>query len=167
MGLGEVGESKAYCEELFRFHKWRQAKISDLLADVDANYFSEQLAGSFGSLLIILKHLVWAEKVWLGRVNHNEVAAMKDASATKLLEGWKDVTEKWTSLVENTPAGKFKEKVVYYNTSGQRYENELAEIAVHLIDHSTYHIGQMMNAVRGFGIEPVSTNYIHYLRAKS
>jgi uncharacterized damage-inducible protein DinB len=167
MGLALATDSKSYCEELFRFHRWRQEKISNLLSDVDANYFSQQLDGSFGSLFIILNHLVWAEKVWLGRVNNNEVATMRDTAVSELLTAWKEVTDKWSHLVEATSLEKFDDKVVYFNSKGDRFENDLAEIIVHLIDHSTYHIGQMMNAVRGFGIEPVSTNYIHYLRAKS
>ena len=150
MGLALATDSKSYCQELFRYHRWRQAKIGDLLSHVDTNYFSQQLDGSFGSLFIILNHLVWAEKVWLARVNNNEVATMRDTAVQELLSAWKDVTDKWSHLVESTPLEKFDDKVVYFNSQGTRFENDLAEIVVHLIDHSTYHIGQMMNALRGF-----------------
>ncbi|MEM1000112.1 MAG: DinB family protein [Bacteroidota bacterium] len=166
MGLALANDSKSYCQELFRFHRWRQYKISELLTQVGAKYFSRQLNGSFSSLFIILNHLVWAEKVWLGRVNNNEVATMRDSSVAELLAAWREITDKWAHHVETTPQEAFEETVVYFNSKGHRFENDLSEIVVHLIDHSTYHIGQMMNAVRGFGIEPVSTNYIHYLRAK-
>ena len=167
MGLKLSTESKAYCLELFSYHKWRQQKISMLLREVDAKVFEQELTGSFGSLYIILNHLVWAEKVWLGRIDHNELATMRDTDVIGLLEQWETLTQKWSNLVENRGEAVFSESIRYFNTNGEAFENSLAEIVVHLVDHSTYHIGQMMNAVSGFGIEPVSTNYIHYLRATS
>ena len=165
MGL-VLPNAKAYCLELFQFHKWRQEKITALLREVDQTIFSQQLDGSFGSLYIILNHLVWAEKVWLGRIDNNELATMRDTDVAGLLGEWETVTQKWFKIVESRKEEAFSETIRYF-TTGTAYENSMAEVIVHLVDHSTYHIGQMMNAVRGFGIDPVSTNYIHYLRATS
>lgn len=157
---------KVHCEELFNFHLWRQQRIIELLKTLDTEYFSKQLSGSFGSLFIVLKHLVWAEKVWLGRVNNNEVATMRDQNVEGMLADWQGVTQKWISLIEKTDDTDFESSVRYFTSKGEEYHNSLFEIVIHLIDHSTYHIGQMMNAIRAFGMEPVSTNYIHYLRSK-
>lgn len=165
MGLGHFDSAPAYCLELLSFHDWRRKKISALLQDVDQNLFEQRLQGSFGSLYIILNHLVWAEKVWLGRVNRDEVATMKSGDTQALLLAWESVSEKWLKLASEADATMLNQKIVYFNSTGEQFENSILEIVIHMVDHSTYHIGQMMNAVRGFGIEPVSTNYIHYLRA--
>jgi uncharacterized damage-inducible protein DinB len=167
MGLVAHAGPEAWCRELMEFHAWRRGKISHLLLEVDEKLFSEQLHGSFGSLYIILNHLVWAEKVWLGRVNRDAVATMKSSDVHGLLEAWKDVNEKWQGLLETASSDEVFREVEYFVSTGDRFSNSVCEIVVHMVDHSTYHIGQMMNAVRGFGIEPVSTNYIHYLRAKA
>ena len=167
MGMSPQSGPAAWCMELIQFHAWRREKISELLREVDEKLFSEELHGSFGSLNIILNHLVWAEKVWLGRVNRDSVATMKSSDVHELLAAWKGVNEKWHSLLLTaTPEELFRE-IEYFISTGERFTNTVWEIVVHMVDHSTYHIGQMMNAVRGFGIEPVSTNYIHYLRAKA
>ncbi len=167
MGISEVSGPEAWCRELMEFHSWRRERISDLLLEVDEQLFSEHLHGSFGSLNIILNHLVWAEKVWLGRVNRDAVATMKSSDVHGLLEAWKDVNEKWSSLLQVSSSEDIFREIEYFNSTGDRFSNVVWEIVVHMVDHSTYHAGQMMNAVRGFGIEPVSTNYIHYLRAKA
>ncbi|MEM7037264.1 MAG: DinB family protein [Bacteroidota bacterium] len=165
MGLNLATSAKNYCQELLHFHCWRQETICKLLTELDSQVFSRELSGSFGSLYIICKHLVWAEKVWLGRVNHDEMATMREMDVLGMIEEWKSVTAKWTAELEKREEEGFQSPIEYFNSTGTRYENTLFEIVVHMIDHSTYHIGQMMNAVRGFGIDPVSTNYIHYLRA--
>ncbi len=167
MGLAANAGQEAWCRELLLFHAWRRKKISDLLMEVDEKLFGEELHGSFGSLNIILNHLVWAEKVWLGRVDRDAVATMKSSDVHGLLEAWKNVNDKWLSLIETAKPEEMHRQVEYFISTGEGFSNAVWEIVVHMVDHSTYHIGQMMNAVRGFGIEPVSTNYIHYLRAKA
>lgn len=113
----------------------------------------------------MLNHLVWAEKVWLGRVDPRELATMTDMNPESLLREWESNTRKWVKVLEETPSADFDKIIRYYTTQGEAFENTLFEVVTHVVDHSTYHIGQMMNAVRSFGLEPVSTNYIHYLRA--
>jgi uncharacterized damage-inducible protein DinB len=166
MGLAPTSAPEAWARELIEFQAWRREKVSDLLREVDEKLFSEQLHGSFGSLYIILNHLVWAEKVWLGRVDRDTVATMKPTNVTGLLDAWKEVNGNWSKLIHAASTEEIFREIEYFTSTGDRFTNTVLEIVVHMVDHSTYHVGQMMNAIRGFGIEPVSTNYIHYLRAK-
>lgn len=158
-------DRKAHCTDLLKFHVWRQHEIAAVLRSVDTEFFSKQLSGSFGSLFIVLKHLVWAEKVWLGRVRNNEVATMREVTPGELIDNWVAVSAKWMMVVNETDEAGFDQPISYFNTKGDVFQNTLFDIIIHFVDHSTYHIGQMMNALRAFEIEPVSTNYIHYLRA--
>ena len=166
MGLGAVAGAESWAQELIEFQAWRREKVSDLLLEVDEKIFAEQLHGSFSSLYIILNHLVWAEKVWLGRVDRDTVATMKPTNVAGLLEMWKEVNDKWNVIVHAATTEDIFREIEYFTSTGDRFTNTVLEIVIHMVDHSTYHVGQMMNAIRGFGIEPVSTNYIHYLRAK-
>ena len=167
MGLVAAAGPDAWCRELMDFHAWRREKVSQLLREVDEKLFSETLQGSFGSLYIILNHLVWAEKVWLGRVDRDAVATMKASDVHGLLDAWENVSSKWHQFVQTAKSEELLREIEYFISTGERHSNTVVEIVVHMVDHSTYHTGQLMNAVRGFGIEPVSTNYIHYLRAKA
>ena len=166
MGLAANSAPDAWAKELIAFQSWRREKVSELLQEVDEKIFSEQLHGSFGSLYIILNHLVWAEKVWLGRVDRDTVATMKPTNVAGLLEMWREVNAKWTQVVQQASTEDVLREIEYFTSTGDGFKNSVLEIVIHMVDHSTYHVGQMMNAIRGFGIEPVSTNYIHYLRAK-
>jgi uncharacterized damage-inducible protein DinB len=166
MGLVATSAPDVWAKELIAFQTWRREKVSELLQEVDEQIFSEQLNGSFSSLYIILNHLVWAEKVWLGRVDRDTVATMKPTNVAGLLEMWKEVNEKWSTVVQSATTDDILREIEYFTSTGDRFANSVLEIVIHMVDHSTYHVGQMMNAIRSFGIEPVSTNYIHYLRAK-
>jgi uncharacterized damage-inducible protein DinB len=152
---------------MFAFHLWRQSQIATLLEGLNADLLAQPLNGSFGSLNIILHHLVWAEMVWLGRVDNSTLAAMQDSDVKNMLKVWKATSAKWRSILASTDESGFRTPIAYFNTKGDRFENTLGEIVLHMIDHTTYHVGQMMNAVRGFGVDPVQTNIIHYLRAQA
>jgi uncharacterized damage-inducible protein DinB len=166
MGLANVNAPEGWASELISFQTWRREKVSDLLREVDEKIFTEQLHGSFGSLYIILNHLVWAEKVWLGRVDRDTVATMKPTNVAGLLDMWAEVNGKWSTLIHAATTEDILREIEYFTSTGDRFTNSVLEIVIHMVDHATYHVGQMMNAIRGFGMEPVSTNFIHYLRAK-
>ncbi|MFM2375731.1 MAG: hypothetical protein RLZZ165_828 [Bacteroidota bacterium] len=157
---------EGWARELIEYQAWRREKVSKLLREVDEKVFTQQLTGSFGSLYIILNHLVWAEKVWLGRVNRDTVATMKPADVSGLLGMWKEVNDNWNEVIHAATKEDILREIEYFTYGGDRFSNTVLEIVIHMVDHSTYHVGQMINAMRGFGIEPVSTNYIHYLRDK-
>lgn len=166
MGLVANSAPEDWARELIAFQSWRREKVSELLRELDEKFFTEQLNGSFGSLYIILNHLVWAEKVWLGRVDRETLATMKPTNVAGLLDMWQEVNDQWRSFLDTADSEAIAREIEYFTSTGDRFTNSVLEIVIHMVDHSTYHVGQMMNAIRGFGIEPVSTNYIHYLRAK-
>jgi|GEM_PF-1631884 uncharacterized damage-inducible protein DinB len=166
MGLNQADSLSALCREMFEYHRWRQEKVSRLLEEIESSILSQKLSGSFSSLNLILKHLVMAEMVWLGRVDHDSVAAMGELDVKGMLAVWKTTTDKWAHHLARSVDDDFKAVVVYYNSQGEPFQNSLAEIVLHMIDHCSYHVGQIMNAIRGFGKEPVPTNFIHYLRSK-
>jgi len=53
----------------------------------------------------------------------------------------------------------------YINDStGKSFSNSLRDILFHLINHSTYHRGQIASDFRQNGLEPLNTDYIVYKR---
>jgi uncharacterized damage-inducible protein DinB len=54
--------------------------------------------------------------------------------------------------------------VTYTNTRGQAFDNTIRDIYFHVINHSTYHRGQIATEFRKHGLEPLITDYIFYKR---
>lgn len=55
-------------------------------------------------------------------------------------------------------------KINYLNSKGQGFSNDIKGILFHLINHSTYHRGQIATEFRLAWIEPLATDYIVYKR---
>ncbi len=56
------------------------------------------------------------------------------------------------------------ETVSYANTTGLTFSNSIRDICFHVINHSTYHRGQIATEFRQNGLEPLITDYIFYKR---
>jgi uncharacterized damage-inducible protein DinB len=59
----------------------------------------------------------------------------------------------------------FETIVSYQTTEGTPFSNQLNHVLTHLINHSTYHRGQITNSLKG-KIKLVSTDFVFFLREK-
>jgi len=66
-----------------------------------------------------------------------------------------------TDLLDNLP---LDTDVEYHNSKGQLFRNSFRDIIFHIINHSTYHRGQIALLLRQAGQEPVNTDYIFFKR---
>ncbi len=51
-------------------------------------------------------------------------------------------------------------RILYSNSRGGQYENRVDEILFHLVNHSTYHRGQVVTLLKKAGFTPPVTDYI-------
>lgn len=113
--------------------------------------------------LKIFSHILNAQKIWNSRIENEDLS----------LDAWKVHTKDDLEKLENR---NFKrtlkilekmelEKVIFYkNSKGVQFQNSVQEILFHVVNHSTYHRGQIAAEMRRAGLEPVSSDYIIYKR---
>lgn len=166
MGLSGSESALGYVREIFVFHQWRCQAIQSALETVEMPKWDEQVPGSFGSLTELLNHLAWAEQVWLARIEEKPMPARLAESSDQIFSIWNRVTRQWVELLDQAEDSFMEQQYSFSNSKGKAYQMSTYEIVVHLMDHATYHIGQLMDKLRALGGTPVSTNYIHYLRAQ-
>jgi uncharacterized damage-inducible protein DinB len=53
------------------------------------------------------------------------------------------------------------------NLAGNTYRNTLADLIRHVVNHSTYHRGQLATQLRQLGQIPPATDFIVYRREQS
>lgn len=55
-----------------------------------------------------------------------------------------------------------KEIITYSNSNGQVFRKSIQDKLFHIINHSTYHRGQIATEFKQCGLEPLATDYIRY-----
>jgi uncharacterized damage-inducible protein DinB len=58
----------------------------------------------------------------------------------------------------------FDTNILYTTMKGIAMENTVGDILFHVVNHSTYHRGQIAVEFRSTGIEPLVTDYVFYRR---
>lgn len=56
-------------------------------------------------------------------------------------------------------------EITYLTTEGIKYSSRLDKILYHIVNHGTYHRGQIAYELREKGLEPIGTDYIFYTRS--
>ncbi|QNL51811.1 damage-inducible protein DinB [Olivibacter sp. SDN3] len=130
------------------------------------NHFNTKLAESFlANQYIVSKESV---KVFCHILNAHEIWNSRIQGKTNIYEIWQvhnpvDFAKLMELNQENTNAiieGNSLNEVIQY--SNGKVQRKIQDILFHMINHSTYHRGQIAIDFRECEIEPIATDYIHY-----
>lgn len=72
--------------------------------------------------------------------------------------------ENFTESLSIISAYDFNKVISYKNSKGLSFENSVQDILFHIINHSTYHRGQITSDCKLNGMIPLVTDYIFYKR---
>lgn len=116
-----------------------------------------------GKTITAISHTLNAHHVWINRIeNEKPLYGIWDIHQIgNMGEFNKELLEKSLKIIHNHP---LSASITYTNTKGETHQNTVQEILYHIINHSTYHRGQIMAQLREAGIEPVATDYVIYKR---
>ena len=114
--------------------------------------------------LKLFSHILNAHHIW----NHRILAKDSNLGVWEEhdLETWQDLHDdnQRTSFEIITNAEDFGKRITYENSEGRTHANELKDILIHIVNHSTHHRGQILTNFRESGIEPEPLDYIFYKR---
>ncbi|MDH4090671.1 MAG: DinB family protein [Cyclobacteriaceae bacterium] len=147
---------KKYFLKLYQYNAWANRRVMQCLK-------SQQIDKA--KILSLMGHIVAAQFLWLHRIKGLPPADVKLWGAYKLteLEAMAiEADQKWLEFVEKTDD--FDRELTYLNYVGDPYTNNVEMIMMHLVNHATYHRGQVALLLRQNGFEPINTDFITYDR---
>lgn len=148
-------------ELLYDYNRWANARALDAAAVLTPEQFSKDLGSSFRSVRDTLAHILAAEWIWLERWKGALPMALLDAadfpSVDALKSRWAEVERGQQDFIHSLPAE--LEGVIHYaNLKGQKFAWPLWKLMLHVVNHSTYHRGQITTLLRQLGAKPLSTD---------
>ena len=153
--------------KLFTYNRWANARTLEPVSKLTAEEYGRTLGGSFPSVSETLAHIYAAEWIWLerwqGRSPRGLPAAQEVANLVALREKWKAVEAGQSAFLAAITEARMAEVVSYANVRGETWSYPLGEMLVHLVNHSTYHRGQIATMLRQLGTSPEPTDYLLFL----
>ena len=151
---------------LYAYNTWANRRVLEACRALDPSTFSRPTSGSFGSIKETLSHIAWAEWLWLERWQHRspKKASLPEASDLPSIERIMGETARGQqSFVAQLSDERLSERISYLNIKDERWEYTLGQMLQHVVNHSTYHRGQVVTLLRQAGANGVSTDYLLYL----
>lgn len=152
--------------KLIRYQQWANNKIAEVIKTIPATVTDHEFGGSFPTLRLTVLHLLQADYRWLNRLNGVLIVDIppgwQDQDATSLIKTWLMVQEQLVNRVQQlVPQG--NPDIKFTTAKGDTYELPLEEVIIHLVNHATYHRGQLVNMLRQAGAKPESTDYFLFV----
>ena len=156
-----------YVKKIFSYHHWAADKLFEALADVSAADLDKPWGGSFKTARALLRHVIGAERLWLERFGGNSPTTMPEFpdthSGADYLAEWRTVKAREKEFVGGLTQQRLDGSLRYTNMKGENHTFALADILTHVVNHGTYHRGQLSHLLRDLGRPGVSTDYVAWL----
>ena len=163
---------KKYFIELSEFNIWANNRVCDWLDKISEQQWNQPVVSSFNSIYKTILHTVASEKIWeerlKGKSNLEMLTATFNGSKEELLQLWKEISLKFKKMIEEMPETLFEQNLLYKNTKGVEYNLPYYQLIAHVVNHSTYHRGQVVTMLRQVGFTDVdSTDITSYFKIKN
>jgi len=137
-------------EYTYHFNKEMIHVISDHIVQIDDKIIS------------LINHSLNAQQVWNSRILEEQSFEVWQINP---FENLQEINRSnYLKSIQIIESRDLDEKIEYQNSKGTRFENTIFEMLFQVINHSTYHRGQINSLLKAQGIEPILTDYIFYKR---
>jgi uncharacterized damage-inducible protein DinB len=154
--------------ELYDYNRWANARIIAACTAVPDEVMARDMGSSFPSVLATLAHILSAEWIWLERWNGRSPAGVPadwDLSGLAAIRAiWAGVEAGQAAFLRDLDEQRLRTHVDYRNTRGEAHAAPLWQLMRHVVNHSTYHRGQIVTLLRQLGFPAVATDMVLYHR---
>lgn len=149
---------KEHFIKLFNYDRFANLLILNSIIEAHEPLKAVQLMG----------HLLAAQQIWLQRCKQlptTGVALWPDWTAIEFKAIIESNHAEWISFLEQAGESEFSSMIVYKNSKGDNFQNNLSDILAHLINHGAHHRAQIGQELKFSGLDKLPvTDYIFYLR---
>lgn len=149
---------------LIPYHAWAGKKVLEQVGKLDDTSLVKEFGGSFPSIRLTLLHMLQADYRWLHRFKGKPIVDIpkewNDLGARAIIDMLLSVHQELVGQVKSMTD---ENHVIRFTTAkGDTYEMPFAVLVTHVVNHGTYHRGQLVNMIRMAGGQAVGTDYFLY-----
>lgn len=156
---------------LFEYNAWANHRSLEAVAALTPEQFTRDLGSSFKSVRDTLAHIVAAEWIWLERFHGRSPSSfppdLESLDHAGLDTRWAEVERDWTDFVASLGDSDLVRVYAYKTIKGDPQEQPAWQMLQHLVNHGSYHRGQVTTLLRQLGAKPQGTDMIAFYRQRA
>jgi len=146
---------------LLDYHYWARDRMLDALEPVTAEQFTQPLNSSFKAIRDTIVHVFAAELIWYSRWRGNSPKALLPgetfADVAALRASWRDLERDVRTFVRELGPEGINRRFEYKLMSGDAGSSIFWHMLQHVINHGSYHRGQVTTMLRQIGASPAKS----------
>ncbi|NHN31337.1 DinB family protein [Paenibacillus agricola] len=166
---------KHHALQLYHYHVWANSAFIEHLKALPADVYTAKVESIFPSISTVLAHIYLMDVTWLSVMQNkkfDEVVAIlgplqqltKDRSLTDMEVMYLELTEQYHAFFGQQED--MDKLMVCEHPQYGKLETKLSQLVQHVVNHGTYHRGNITAMLRQLGHAGVPTDYIFYLFAQ-
>ena len=156
---------------LYDYNAWADRRAMEAASALTNEQFTKQLGSSFSSVRDTLAHIYGAEWVWLERFQGRSPGSLPDvtqfAEIASLRSAWAELEGRLLNFAGGLTQQDLNRVMEYKTLKFGTYSNPLWQSMQHLVNHGTYHRGQITTMLRQLGAQPILTDLMHFYRERA
>ncbi|HEX9941746.1 MAG TPA: DinB family protein [Thermoanaerobaculia bacterium] len=152
--------------DLLLYMLWADRLMLKAVRGVRPEDLARDAGISFGSLFGTMAHMLGSQRVWLSRFSGKQFGQLPVLQDFSNLYTWITCWEETAAGIEAFLASLTDEQLAadltWTNSRGESFTRPLWQPVLHLVNHTTYHRGQVVSLLRQMGYEAPSTDLVYY-----
>ncbi|MGQ3380879.1 DinB family protein [Priestia endophytica] len=161
--------------KLYDYHVWANQKIFDRLKELSEDIYEKEIQSVFPSISKVMAHIYVVDNLWLDIISgkeFDEVYALADRLKEQMEKKrigevetmFFDLSERYKAFLDRQED--METAFVLETRFAGRLETRLSDLVQHVVNHGTYHRGNITAMLRQLDHPSVMTDYVLYLYEK-
>ncbi|MBX7222136.1 MAG: DinB family protein [Blastocatellia bacterium] len=150
--------------KMWAYNDWANDLVLKAVATLTEEQYARPLGGSYPTVRETLVHILVADWVWLARWQGTSPAGppewVKEPSFAVLQDTFREITAERAAFLETLTEADLDRELEYTFLSGKQDKKHLGDLLLHVVNHTTYHRGQVVNMLRMLGVTPPGTDFV-------
>ena len=155
---------------LYDYNAWADRRVLEAASALSKEEFLKPMGSSFSSIRDTLGHIFGVEWLWLERFQGRSPASIPDGNEfteTNVLKArWMEFEPTLLKFARGLTESDLDRVMEYKTMKFGVYTNPLWQSMLHLVNHGTYHRGQVTTMLRQLGTQPILTDLMHFYRER-
>ena len=156
---------------LYDYNAWANRRSLAAAEKLTVEQFTKPMGSSFSSVRDTLAHIYGAEWIWFERFQGRSPSALPNASqfpdVPTLRETWLVHEERLIAFVGELSQADLDREMEYKTLKYGVYSNPLWQSMLHVVNHGTYHRGQVTTLLRQLGGQPILLDLMHFYHERA
>jgi uncharacterized damage-inducible protein DinB len=174
-------------QTLYAYNRWANERMFGALAKLSEQQFTERAQSSFPSIRDTVFHIVAAEWLWLKRwqgtsprstlpdpdlspatwstLSPGGIPGIKELATPPALKSFADsIEQERGEFLRGLNEEVLQAPLRFSDMAGTPYAEPLVQLMEHLVNHGTYHRGQVTTMLRQLGAKAVALDMLYFFR---